>query len=243
MTRYHRNNIAFRISSADAISKFKSAQMHAFFQLVRKDIGFNDSAKEAVLLEFDRFSDWIFRAERICVAMDSKFSEQILKSFHSSVLDEQVTIESVMQRYSNVFSMNVVKFTKLIHQYSNPILLDRIMQLDNQDIDAGFVKLVSIMGDYLQHFLVCMHEFNNNLIIKKSAPFLSVADFCISIDYESMCEFPCAKRAQFFMENGVGDTYVLKNYSNTDVFQKLKDALVDKNIHLIPENNDQLESA
>ena len=243
MPNYQRNNIAFRISSADAISKFKSAQMHAFFQLVRKDIGFNDSAKEAVLLEFDRFSDWIFKAERICVGMNGKFSEQVLKSFHVSIVDEQVVIESVMQRYSTVFSDTVVRFAKLIHSYSNTILMDRISELNNMDIDAGYVKLVSIIGDYLQHFLVCMHEFNNNMITKKSEAFLSIADFCISIKPDNMFDFPCTKRAEFFMENGVGNTYILKNYSNSDLFQQLKNALSEKDIIIIPENHDQLESA
>jgi hypothetical protein len=110
------------------------------------------------------------------------------------------------------------------------------------NIEAGFVELVSIMGEYLQHFLICMHEFNNNIIVKKTEPFLSIADFCTSMEYAEKCDFPCVKRAVFFVENGTSSTFILKNYSSKDVFAQLSEVLAEKNISIIPENHDQLQT-
>jgi hypothetical protein len=243
MSSYQRNNIAFRISSADAISKFKAAQMHSFFQLIRKDLGFNDAAKEAVLLEFDRFSEWMFKTERICVAMSGTFNNQSIQTFCDSFLDEQITIENVMDRYTDVFSSRVVKFSKIIHKYTAKMIQEKIKEIENMEIDKGFVRMVTIMGDYLQHFLVSMHEFNNNVISKKEEPFLSIADFCISnYDGEKCNVDPCASRAKFFVENDVSNKFILKNYTDKDIFGAVTEALSSQGIILIKENHDQLES-
>ena len=147
MSVYQRNNIAFRISSADAISKFKAVQMHSFFQLVRKDLGFNDAAKEAVLLEFDRFSDWMFKTERACISMNGKFNDQTVASFYSSFIAEQSLIESVMERYGDVFSARVIRFTKIIHRYTAKMMAEKIKKIENLEIDKGFVKMVSFFFD------------------------------------------------------------------------------------------------
>ena len=243
MSVYQRNNIAFRISSADAISKFKAVQMHSFFQLVRKDLGFNDAAKEAVLLEFDRFSDWMFKSERICLAMNGKFNEQSIASFYTSFTDEQSLIESVMVRYGDVFSDKVVKFTKLIHRYTAKMMTEKIKQIENSEIDKGFVDMVSFVGDYLQHFLISMHEFNNNLMSKKEQPFLSIADFCINGgENKEFNADACISRANFFIENNVDNEFVLKNYSEKDMFDTASKMLADKGIIIIKENHYQLES-
>jgi len=78
MIKYQRNNITFRIASADAIGKFKSTQAHSFVQLARKELNFDEAAKETVLLEYDRLSQWIFRVERICLSSgEGRVAEQL----------------------------------------------------------------------------------------------------------------------------------------------------------------------
>lgn len=239
MAGYHRNNISFRISSADAISKFKSAQTHSFFQLVRKDIAFNEAAKEAVLLEFDRFSEWIFRTERICVTMNGGLSEESVNSFFSTILDEHRLIENVMERYADIFSPSVVKFTKLIHSYCVNMLKLKLDTLINIKVESAFVDIVNLIGDYLQHFLVCMHEYNSNVISKKEQPFLSIAKFCISNTDSSLNMQPCIKRSKFFQESGIGNTYILKNYSQQNIFEEAKSILQEHGITLLPEDEDK----
>jgi hypothetical protein len=243
MSIYQRNNIEFRIVSAGAISKFKAAQAHAFIQLIRKDIGFNDAAKEAVLLEFDRFSDWIFRAEKTCLGLGKRMSRKAVVALHKSLIDEFALIENTMQLHSDVFTGNVEQFTEVIHTYAAQMLEEQIKEVQGKEAVTVFSDLVSLISDYLQHFLASMHELNNNCLRKKNEPFLSIVDFCAGADISRLGTIPCLMRAKYFVEAGAGNTFILKNYSDKEIFDYVSEIFSLNGINLIQENSNQLVSA
>ena len=181
MIKYQRNNIIFRIASADAISKFKEAQAHSFLQLSRKELNFDDAAKEVVLLEYDRFSQLIFKIERICLsASEGTIKNDLIDSILGSFLDELHVIENVLESHPDVFSTSVIDFTKMIHTYSSDMLRRGIHSLMNCSIEHAYSKFVIVISDYLQHLLISMHEFDSNYVKKIKPPFISIADFCIA---------------------------------------------------------------
>ena len=237
MIKYQRNNILFRIASADAIAKFKEAQAHSFLQISRKELSFDVAAKEVVLLEFDRFSHLIFRIERICVAagegpMKHDLARSILDSFH----EELRVIETVIERHNDVFTKDVIQFTKLIHDYTSKMLDNSLVPILATSIDEAFAKTVMIISHYLQHLLIAMHEFNSSIVKHVTSPFLSVGDFCIDFLNYNEKFTPCVQRGKFFKDRGVGDTYILKNYSQCDIFDDVRSCLQDLGITLIPED-------
>lgn len=209
---YKRNNIIFRIASADAIGKFKSAQAHAFLQLARRDLQFDETAREAVLLEFDYFSNWLFRMERIFLSSNGGFLPPTLRSaIFESFIDELRVIEGVMDANSPIFSTDLRAYVKVIHQYSAKILAHGFEQISLSTIDVAYSNMVGLINGYLQHVLTAMHEFNNN-VAHRSDPFISIAEFSLSGADPSRL-IPVCDRLKFFRSMGCGDVYELKNYT------------------------------
>lgn len=235
MAKYQGNNIIFRIASSDAISKFKAVQAHSFLQLTRKELDFESSTREVVLLEYERLSAWIFRIEKIFQTVSDKSVPEILKkSIIESFKEEIHMIEHVASSYPDTFDTLVVKFTRLIHKYSFGIILDRMDVAMSDKVDRAFVEVVGIVSDYLQHLLVCFHEYNNN-IVKNNEAFICVADFCIK-GIEGPKKFvPVISRLNFFQSKLQNTRFIIKNYSSQpSVLYDLRSE-VDSDLILIPE--------
>lgn len=219
MIKYQKNNIIFRIASADAISKFKNAQAASFLQLTRKELRFNDAAKEAVLLEFDRFSQWIFRIERICLAAGEGYlTGQLKNSILDSVYDELNIVENVMESHRAIFDVRCLDFAKTVHLYSRRIIDKALTEALSLKIDQAFVTLVGIISDYLQHLLLSFHEYNGNVVKREEDPFICASKFCAFAGIDNKF-IPLITRAKFYVANGSNTTFVLKNYVEDNVFE------------------------
>lgn len=240
MAKYQGNNIIFRIASSDAISKFKAVQAHSFLQLTRKELDFESSTREVVLLEYERLSTWIFKMEKIFQTVSDKTVPDILKqSIIESFKEEIYMIEHVASSYPDTFDGLVVSFTRLIHKYSFGIILDRMEEAMADKVDRSFTTVVSIVSDYLQHLLVCFHEYNNN-VVKRNDPFVCVADFCIK-GIEGPKRFvPVTSRLKFFEDNLEIHSFIAKNYSSSpNILNELNsDLALESEIVLIPESFD-----
>lgn len=232
---YQGNNIIFRIASSDAISKFKAVQAHSFLQLTRKELDFNSSTREIVLLEYERLSAWIFKMEKIFQTISNKSAPAVLKTTVVESFKEEIyMIEYVATSYPDTFDELVVKFTRLIHKYSFGIILTRMEQAMESKVDRAFADIVTVVSDYLQHLLVCFHEYNNN-IIKHDLPFVCVADFCLSGVDTSSDFVPVSARLKFFEDYLSQDKFVLKNYSsNPDIFAQVERS-INPSVTLMPE--------
>jgi hypothetical protein len=212
--RYQRNNILFRIASASAISKFKSIQSHSFVQLTRRELCFDESAREAVLLAYDRFSQWIFRAERICLTVAAHteiVSSELTNSFSASFLDEQRVILSVIESHPEVFPKSIFNFVKLIHTYMGAFIEQKLLAFEDSKIDVFFLEVTDLISKYLQHILVALHEFNANMVIQDDKQFISIADFPYD---HNVCVEQCIKRLEFFARSVPNKVYELKFYGD-----------------------------
>lgn len=217
MIKYQRNNIVFRIASSDAIAKFKSVQAHALMQLARSDIGFDLAAREVVLLEYDRLSQWLYRMERILLAVgEGKIPEELRTAVLESFREEMIVVENVIDMHAEVFDKTAAQFTKMIHTYSFALIHEEMSKRMEQTIDRAYGALMDLISEYLQHLLICMHEYNNNIVTKKSEPFLSYGFYCAKLSDTPRHFDPIIRRAEFFVKNGVGTSFVFKNYANGD---------------------------
>lgn len=241
MKTYQRNNIIFRIASADALSKFKAAQAHSFLQLTRKELKFDDAAKEAVLLEFDRFSFWLMMAEKLCLAAgEGRTPDSLKQAILSSLFDELVFIERIMESHVSVFSPDVISFNKMIHRYSINMVEEQVLASTNGNIDSAFVSIVGIISSYLQHLLISYHEFNNNLRKKNQYQFISLDTFSANMQSEDAKLQPAIMRGSFFIEHGCNNHFILKDYSEAMVFDSVKTIFEKNNILLDEECTDEI---
>lgn len=239
MIKYQRNNIIFRVSSATAISRFKAIQAQSFLQLARRELDFNDAAKEVVLLEYDRFSHWIFRLERICQAVqDGIVPPSLLGAIVSSFDDEVRVIENVLIAHPEVFDRTATEFTRTIHGYAVRVFSNRIDVSSSFDVYRMFAIIVDTVSDYLQHLLIAMHEYNNNIKKHVAQPFISVANFCLDSASDASRFDPAIIRAKFFMSSGCAPQFTLKNYAQQDVFDAAAHAFAQCNIKLEQEETE-----
>ena len=233
--KYQRNNILFRIASSDAISRFKRDQAASFMQLTRKELNFDKSAREGVLLEFDRFSQMIFRLEKICCAVgEGEMSAHLRTTMIESILDELTTIETIMLKHEEVFSDTSLEFAKLIHKYSVDLLLSQIEKASDGPIDMVFSKVVEIISMYLQHILLAYHEYNTNIINSSDKPFINISAFNINERIKSFV--PEQSRITYFSKYNCGTAFTLKNYTDENIFSDVVEHFKALNVTITPED-------
>jgi hypothetical protein len=242
MAEYQKNNIVFRIASSDAISKFKSKQAAALLQLTRKDLNFAGAPKESVLLEYDMLSHWIYKVERIClIAGHGQATDKLKAALVHSFNDECRSMQGIMESHLETFDPVIIQFTNIIHAYTmkmfDSFCKSRLLSASNTNV---FVFTSIFISDYLEHFLVSMHELTGNLesktVSSEKRPVLSSTDFCSDIEDDKTGK-PSIQRALFFKNLGCGSFYEFKNYSSKDTFNIVQRHLSDLDINLFPETN------
>lgn len=221
---YHENNIEFRIASADAISKFKATQAHSFLQVCRKEFEFDISAREVVLLSYDRFSTWLMKMEKIFLREEKRKPSKALHDLVTSSFTEELRqIESVCLENPTTFSTGIIEFLKVIHSYAPTMMKIGVDIAFEGNPARAFSQLAGYTSDYLQHVLISMHEFNNNLVLRKE-PFVCVAPFCLMQRKKSIkCDLVSLRsRASFFRKKINSDdvVFTLKNYTEDDMSEE-----------------------
>jgi hypothetical protein len=230
MLSYRENNIIFRIASADAISKFKEVQSSSFIQINRKELNFDLKAKEALLLEYDRFSQLIVKLERLMLMDDMyQISPALRKLIVQLIIDEFDSIEEISITHKRSFSSDITKFLRAIHQYSKPIMLVSLEEALELPAEKAFSTITRYLSEYLQDTLCALHEYDTN-IIKAKAPILSYSEF----SHLAACSdsVPIIHRANYFLKLGVEPTFELKNYVNSQIDQRVYSDLIKLGVKL-----------
>jgi hypothetical protein len=213
---YKTNNIEFRIASADAIGKFKTTQAHSFLQVCRREFDFDICSREVVLLSYERFSQWLMDTEKEFLIEERKMpSSDLIETVVSSFVEVLEGIEKVTEENPKIFPLQLVKYLKMIHAYSTKIMKVALPTAMKKTSAKSFGQVTLLASEYLQHLLIAMHEYNNNLLLKRE-PFICVSDFS-KISYSTFPFISLRTRAEFFREQEGLKTFVLKNYSSDDM--------------------------
>lgn len=215
---YRQNNIEFRIASADAIGRFKAAQANSLLQVCRKEFDFGVAAREVVLLSYDRFSSWLFAVEKAFLDEELQrpstgLMQHVAKTFGETLYG----IERTCAQNPNVFTPEISDFLSVLHRASLEVINDELDIEFRGRSSKEFSRIVELTTTYLEQILIAMHEYNNNIVLKKS-PFVCVSNFSrLSARFT-----PIKTRAHYFREHGVAGVFLLKNYTTED----LSDAVI-----------------
>ena len=222
----------FRIASADALSRFKKVQAHSFIQITRKDVEFGRSAREILLLSYDRFSNWLYRMERsFLMSNRGPLSEELKQTAFLTLIDEFNTIEEVCERHPQIFDETIRKYVRLIHRYSATSIKNQFTDAFTLDQDKAYARMTDIVSNYLQHLLIAMHEFNNNLLRGKD-PFICISEFSIQSKIEPSA---AVQRAQFFCELLSDIVLEVKNFTDQLDISECVRILTEAGICVVPE--------
>lgn len=241
MTSVDLSSMYFKMAAAEAMAKYKSAQAHTIFQLLRKDLNFDQSARATVMIEFEELEKSLMRAEESLGRVERRVTTDVLALVALDLCATLDRIHEQLDKYVNEFDRCVSGFVRTIHAYSVIIIKTEIPKLAGTYNTEAFIGVARIARFYMQHLLSAMHEFTNNIANRSKSPFLSVCSFSVKTA-ESAGEVywqPCFDRANFFKNNGVKAEFILKDYTEQDVFDEVQEA-VGSEIHLIREKIDTL---
>lgn len=215
-TQYRQNNILFRIASADAISKFKNIQAHTFIQIVRKEIAFDVRVRESLLAAYCVFSKWIltcedkFLAQKENCKLGSRFAMNLSKCF-AQQLDE---IFHIYEQHGDVFSPDVSRYLKSIFKYSKIAFAARCQQeIPVMTSSEGFNFLAQETSIFLQHLLLVLYEYDNNVIKGKPA-IINFSQFDLMHCVQYKTKTALCVRILFFKQNYNIHSFVIKNYAD-----------------------------
>jgi len=197
------------------------AQAHSFLQVCRKEFEFDLACREIVLLSYDKLSVWIQLMEKQFLREDGHpASETLRKHAISSFTDVLRVIEGTCIENPEVFGHQAVEFLKMIHSYAPTLMAEGLTSVLDAPSARAFSRLVDLTSDYLQHVLISMHEYNNNILLHKS-PFICIANFCLlqrMTDGKKCKLISLRTRAAYFRKKLAQDCeFILKNYTNEDL--------------------------
>lgn len=224
---YRQNNVDFRITSATAISSFKATQAHSFLQITRKEFEFSLCTREVVLLSYERISQLLFQLERDFINEElAKPSLTLVSHVFRSFMDQFDGVIKTAREYPEVFGI-IPNFLDIVREYTRHIMSNMIMSAMNAPSAKAFANITQLFSEFLQHILIAMHEYNNNVMHAKN-PFICVTRFSL------MCRAPAyvslLSRAKFFRENMGSTTFCLKNFTEMPLEERVIDALADNGI-------------
>ena len=224
---YRQNNVEFRITSATAISSFKATQAHSFQQITRREFNFSLSTREVVLLSYERFSQLLLQLERDFINEElPRPSQHLIRHVHQSFTEEFDGVLKVTRMYPDIFT-DIPEFLEVINYYTQHIMSNALITAMNAPSPKAFANITELFSDFLQHILISMHEYNNNLVQRKD-PFICVSRFSL------MCNAPrfisLASRAKFFRERLGNESFCLKNYTQEDLGDEVTEALAEHGI-------------
>lgn len=214
---YRQNNIEFRIASAGAIGKFKINQAHTFIQVSRKEFDFDTSSREVVLLSYDKIFNWLQMVERMFLEEEKNVPSAVLiENIASSFEIVSFSIKQTCVDNPTIFGGYLTELLSVIHDYA-VIDIQAAIKFRTQGISSGcaFTAVAETVNDYLQQVLLAMHEFNNNIRLRKE-PFLCISGYSLLPKPPGFTSI--IKRAEFFRSH-LGDeaVFLIKNYTNEDL--------------------------
>lgn len=241
-TPYRENNIEFRIASAAAIGKFKINQAHTFLQVCRKEFEFDVASREAVLLSYDRLSNWLLQVERMFLYEEKKSpTAELISDIHASFKDVLAAIELTCREHEKIFNSEITDFLAEIHSYAI-VDMESIFdaKITNSCSSKAFTALAEVANDYLQHVLLAMHEFNNNVRLR-GEPFLCIGDYSLLPKLPGFNSI--LRRADFFRKClGQDIVFVIKNFTTEDLSHPVIMALWNLGVGAVSESKMRRES-
>jgi hypothetical protein len=219
---YRQNNVEFRITSATAISSFKATQAHSFLQITRKEFEFSLCSREVVLLCYERISQLLLQLERDFINEElHKPSQKLTAHVFKLFMEEIEGVLKTSRNYPDVFG-DVTELLDVIIDYSQQIMGSAIVTAMNANSAKAFTNITQLFSEFLQHILISMHEYNNNVVQKKN-PFICVSRF--SLLAKSPRFISLSSRAQFFRDLLGNQTFCLKNYTDEPLNDEVIEAL------------------
>jgi len=226
--KFTENNIEFRISSSKMMERYKNTQSFVLSEMLYGEYKFSKTSKEIALLTMDIVFGWIVALENYLVRDRREFFDDRARLFSTeSIKKARDYYIDVITSHKNIFREDIIKVWLDIHANRFDMML---AVLDGcvgmKDIDA-FSYIVNTLTEAMDSLKFELYEIDY-LTEKGNRPFLCLSDLSLVI-LRDFGENQLLFRSKVYKKHfGLGDNFILKNYSqehNPIVFiRELEDA-------------------
>jgi hypothetical protein len=165
-----RNNIRYRSAAAKALEGYYNAKAFFLNDMIKQDNGFSETARELLLLLFNKHADWLsFSENRL---LNKQYvSQQEVEDMKTHFLSEYDEIEKILKENDDVFNPVFIKHWFNVHRPIMDSMLESITKINGMSQIVGFPLATECLIDYLNVTLFEIHELDcllgSNLVDEK----------------------------------------------------------------------------
>jgi hypothetical protein len=93
------------------------------------------------------------------------------------LVDEFDGVIKTARNYPEIFG-DVPELLDVIQDYTQHIMANVIVTAMNAPSAKAFTNITQLFSEFLQHILISMHEYNNN-VVRRRTPFICVSRFSL----------------------------------------------------------------
>lgn len=158
-TPFVRNNIRYRSAASKALEGYYNSKAFILNELVTRENGFGESAKEILLLLFNRHAEWLFHTEALLLNK-SNVSESDVHNMQQDLKSTTIDVFSTLDEHPEVFDVQYVKHWRHIHEQKLTVLLDMFTDIRGMTQIIAFPYATECLVEYLNSTLFELYELD-----------------------------------------------------------------------------------
>tara|TARA_B100000700_G_scaffold101966_1_gene115008 strand:+ start:58042 stop:58836 length:795 start_codon:yes stop_codon:yes gene_type:complete len=157
-----RNNIRYRSAASKALEGYYNSKAFILNELVLPANGFSETAKEIILLMFNKHADWLSFAEPLLLNKSEVSGDDLdqMLSFLDSV---SLDINEILEEHTDVFDPGFVRHWNHIHRQAALSVQEALRSVEGMSQIIAFPYATECLVEYLNSSLFEMYELDTLL--------------------------------------------------------------------------------
>lgn len=171
MCAFVRNNIRYRSATSKALEGYYNSKAFILNELISSKNGFSETAKEILLLLFNKNADWLAFVEPLLLDKKS-VSDDDVSEMKNSLNSVQEEIDQIFKDHPEVFETEFVRHWQHIHEQTRHTMYDAINTAKGMPQIIAFPFATECLVEYLNTTLFELYELDCLLgsdIVKEQA--------------------------------------------------------------------------
>lgn len=164
-----RNNIRYRSAASKALEGYYNSKAFILNELINPNNGFSETAKEILLLLFNKHADWLAFVEPLLLDKKS-VSESDVAEMRQALVTVTQGISHIFEEHQEVFDAEFVRHWQHIHEQTQFTLHDAMGMAKGMPQIIAFPFATECLVEYLNTTLFELYELDCLLgsnIVKK----------------------------------------------------------------------------
>lgn len=154
-----RNNIRYRSAASKAMEGYYNSKAFILNELINPDNGFSETAKEVVLLLFNRHTDWLSYSEHLLLDK-SEIGPDEINSMQVSLGSIAISIQKTFDENSDIFDSVFIRHWTHIHYNNLKVMKAALAEAEGMPQLIAFPYATECLVEYLNTTLFEIYELD-----------------------------------------------------------------------------------